>query len=142
MDITDEQGRKYNNTFSKTTRAYHLEAPMLPPGEYSWEARTKIGTETFTKNGKFVVTALMAERVVTTANHQLLYNLAAAHNGSVVYPGELQRLADLVKDREDIRPVIYNPQKMMDLIQIWWIFAILMGLLTLEWFIRKRNGAY
>lgn len=142
MDITDEQGRKYNNTFSKTTRAYHLDAPMLPPGEYTWEARTKIGTETFTKSGKFVVTALMAERVVTTANHQLLYNLAAAHNGSVVYPKELQRLADLVKGREDIRPVIYNPQKMMDLIQIWWIFAILMGLLTLEWFIRKRNGAY
>ncbi len=142
LDITDEQGRKYNNTFSKTTRAYHLDAPLLPPGEYTWEARTKIGTENYSKKGKFVVTPLLAEKVVTTANHRLLFNLSAAHNGNVVYPKELSKLADLIRSREDIRPVIYNPQKMMDLIQIWWIFAILMGLLTIEWFIRKRNGAY
>jgi hypothetical protein len=115
---------------------------MLAPGEYTWEARTKIGTENYSKKGKFVVTPLLAEKVVTTANHRLLFNLAAAHNGSVVYPKETSKLVDMIRSREDIRPVIYNPQKMMDLIQIWWIFAILMGLLTLEWFIRKRNGAY
>lgn len=142
LDITDEEGRRYNNTFSKTTRAYHLEAPLLSPGEYQWEARTKLGTENYQKKGKFIVTPLLAERVVTTANHRILNQLCMAHNGKLIYPKETGTLTDLIKAREDIRPVVYNPQKMVDLVQLPWIFALLMGLLTLEWFIRKRNGAY
>ncbi len=142
LDITDSEGRKYNNTFSKTTRAYHLDAPMLPPGEYDWEARTKAGTESYSKKGKFIVVPLLAERVITTADHQLLNNLSVAHNGKLVYPEAIGSLAGLIASRDDIRPVIYNPQKMMDLIQIWWIFGLIISLLTIEWFIRKRNGAY
>lgn len=142
LKVTDEKGTEYNYTFSKTGRAYHLNTGMKSPGEYSWEATTKVGNETYTKKGKFVVTQLMAERSVTTANHRVLFNLAQAHNGKLVYPDSIQSLADVIQAREDIKPVVYNPQKLIELVQMWWIFAVLLGLLTLEWFIRKRQGAY
>lgn len=142
LNITDENGTVYKYTFSKTTRAYHLNTGMKSPGEYSWEASAKVANETYTKKGRFVVTRLMAERSVTTANHRVLFNLAQAHNGQLVYPGKMQSLVDVIKAREDIKPVVYNPKKLLELVQMWWIFAILCGLLTLEWFIRKRQGAY
>lgn len=142
LKITDEKGTEYKYTFSKTGRAYHLNTGMKSPGEYAWEATTKAGNETYVKKGKFVVTQLMAERSVTTANHRVLYNLAQSHNGQLVYPNNVQSLADVLQAREDIKPVVYNPKKLIELVQMWWIFAALLGLLTLEWFIRKRQGAY
>ncbi len=142
LKITDDKGTEYRYTFSKSVRAYHLNTGMKASGEYSWEATTKVGNETYTKKGKFVVTQLMAERSVTTANHRVLFNLAEAHNGKLVYPDAIQSLASIIQAREDIKPVVYNPKKLIELVQMWWIFAILMGLLTLEWFIRKRQGAY
>ncbi|HTF03957.1 MAG TPA: hypothetical protein VK826_08025 [Bacteroidia bacterium] len=142
MEITDEAGTKYKHTFSKTSRAYHLDAGRFSPGEYAWEAKVKIGNDSYTKNGRFVVTRLMAERAVTTANHRVLFNLAQIHNGQVVYPATMKSLVEILTAREDIRPVIYNPQKLLELVEMWWIFAIICGLLTLEWFIRKRQGAY
>lgn len=142
LNITDEKGTVYKYTFSKTSRAYHLNSGLRSPGEYSWEASTKVGNETYTKKGRFVVTRLMAERSVTTANHRVLFNLAQAHDGQLVYPSTMNTLPTIIKAREDIKPVVYNPQKLLELVQLWWIFAILLGLLTLEWFIRKRQGAY
>ena len=35
-----------------------------------------------------------------------------------------------------------NEQLLRDLINERWIFFLLMGLLAIEWFLRKRNGAY
>lgn len=142
LKMTDGKGTEYNYTFSKTGRAYHLNTGMKSPGEYAWETTTKVGNETYTKKGRFVVTQLMAERSVTTANHRVLFNLAQTHNGKLVYRDQIQSLAQTIQAREDIKPVVYNPQKLLELVQMWWIFAVLLGLLTLEWFIRKRQGAY
>jgi hypothetical protein len=142
VDITDEKGTTYKRTFSKTSRSYQLDAGRFKPGEYSWKASVQVGNEKYVKEGKFVVTALMAERSVTTANHRALFNLAEAHNGQVVYPNTMRSLVDILNAREDIKPVIYNPKKLLELVQMWWVFAIILGLLTLEWFIRKRQGAY
>jgi hypothetical protein len=142
LKVTDEKGTEYNYTFSKTGRSYHLNTGAKSPGEYSWTATTKVGNETYTKSGKFVVTRLMAERSVTTANHRVLFNLAASHDGQLVYPANMQSLSEIVQAREDIKPVVYNPKKLIELVQMWWIFAIVLFLLTLEWFIRKRQGAY
>lgn len=142
LNMTDANGTTYKYTFSKTGRAYHLNAGLKSPGEYTWEATTKVGNETYSKKGKFVVTQLMAERSVTTANHRVLFNLSAMHNGQLVYPATMNTLPGIIKAREDIKPVVYNPKKLVDLIQMWWVFAIICGLLTLEWFIRKRQGAY
>jgi hypothetical protein len=142
LKVSDEKGTEYNYTFSKTGRSYHLNTGAKSPGEYSWIATAKVGTETYTKSGMFVVTQLMAERSVTTANHRVLFNLAESHDGKLVYPNAIQSLADIIQARDDIKPVVYNPKKLIELVQMWWIFAILLFLLTLEWFIRKRQGAY
>ncbi|HEU4717837.1 MAG TPA: hypothetical protein VFU15_08380 [Bacteroidia bacterium] len=142
IDIISEDGKRSPRTFTATANAYHLDAGQFPVGEYSYEATTKVGDKVYTQKGKFSVSPLFIEIANTTANHQVLFNLCHRHNGEMVAPSSIDKLVQILNSREDIKPVIYNPKKLVDLINLWWFFLVLMGFLTLEWFMRKRNGLY
>ncbi len=142
FEIQNREGRKFPFTFSKTSNAYRLTAGVFPPGEYKYRAYTEMGDKAMVQNGEFSVSPLLLEAVNTTADHQLLYKLARNHQGEMIYPGEIDKLAAKIMAREDIKPVIYNPRKLIDLVEMKWIFFILLLLLSAEWFMRKRNGGY
>jgi hypothetical protein len=142
LNIVSSDDRKFPFTFTKTAHAYRLDAGVFPVGEYKYEAKTKVGEKIYTATGEFSVTALQVESANTTADHQLLYSLAKKHGGEMVYPSELKKLADLINAREDVKPVSYTEKKLNDLVNLKWVFFLLLGLLTAEWFMRKRNGAY
>ncbi len=142
IDIIDENGKRFPSTFTPTGNGYRLDAKMFPVGEYKYEAKTKVGEKVYSKSGRFSVSPLLIEITNTTADHQALFNLSKRHNGELFMPVDLEKLAQALNAREDIKPVIYNTKKLVDIINLWWIFAMLILLLSLEWFIRKRNGAY
>lgn len=142
ITITGSDNKKYNYTFTRTSKAYRLNAGVFPVGDYKYEAKVSTGKKTYTENGVFSVTQLVVEASNTTADHQLLFSLAQKQEGAMYYPGALTALADDLLKREDIKPVIYNPKKLVDVIDLEWIFFLLLFLLTLEWFFRKRYGAY
>ena len=114
----------------------------MPVGEYRYEARVKVGEKIFTQRGKFSVSALQVELTNTIADHQLLYSLAKKHNGEMVYSNELEKLAEQLNSRTDIKSVSYSQNKLTDLVNLKWIFFLLLTLLSIEWFIRKRIGVY
>jgi hypothetical protein len=143
VTITDEDGKKFGpSTFTKTGKGYHIDKGAMHVGQYKYDASTKVGEKVYKQSGTFSVSPLVIEFANTTADHQVLYNLAKRHNGEMYMPAELDALHDALLKREDIKPVIYNSKKLLDLINLWWIFALIMLLLTAEWFFRKRNGAY
>lgn len=142
MVISNSANKKFNYTFSKTSNAYRLNAGMMPVGEYKYEAKVKVGTKVYAQKGEFSVTALQVELTNTVADHQLLYSLAKKHDGELVYPSQIESLAAKLMARDDIKTVSYSEKKLRDMINLKWIFFILMALLSLEWFMRKRNGAY
>jgi hypothetical protein len=88
------------------------------------------------------VSAIDLEALNTVADHHLLYQLAGESGGNLYYPADLERLAEDIIDREDIRPVTYTRKKYEDLLNKGWLLALITGLLTLEWFLRKRAGSY
>ena len=55
---------------------------------------------------------------------------------------ELDLLADHLNNMEEIRPVIYTQKSYEDLIGLWWVIGLILFLLSLEWFLRKRSGGY
>lgn len=142
INIINLENKKFPYAFSKTSNAYSLNAGMLPVGEYRYEAKVKVGEKLLTKKGQFTISAIMAEAINTTADHRLLYTLAKKHEGEMVFPNELNKLSEMIINREDIKPVIYTEKKLNDLINLKWLFFLLLFLLSLEWFLRKRNGAY
>lgn len=142
ITITNTDRKTFPFTFSKTSNAYRLNAGLFAVGEYRYEARVKVGEKALVQRGEFSVSPLMVEAANTVADHQLLYSLAKKHGGDMVYPDQLDKLEELLTNREDIRTVSYTEKKLSDLVNLKWVFFLLLGLLTIEWFLRKRNGAY
>ncbi|HET6226944.1 MAG TPA: hypothetical protein VFF27_11735 [Bacteroidia bacterium] len=140
--IIDASNKKFPYAFSKTVNAYRLNAGVLSVGEYTYEAKVKVGEKLLTQKGQFSVSALQIELTNTVADHQLLYSLAKNHGGELIYPQQLEQLAEKLQAREDVKSVSYSEKKLDDLLNLKWIFFVILGLISLEWFIRKRNGVY
>lgn len=140
--FTNSDNKKFNYSFSKTTNAYRLNAGMMPVGEYKYDAKVKVGEKVYPQHGEFSITALQVELTNTVADHQMLYSLSKKHDGELVYPADLASLSEKLNAREDIRSVSYSEKKLTDVINLKWIFFLILILLSFEWFIRKRNGAY
>lgn len=140
--ISNSDNKKFNYSFSKTSNAYRLNAGMMPVGEYKYDAKVKVGEKVYSQHGEFSISALQVELTNTVADHQLLYSLAKKHDGDLIYPGKLGVLADLLNKREDIKTVSYSEKKLREVINLKGIFFLILILLSFEWFMRKRNGAY
>lgn len=140
LQLKDAAGKTYNYTFSKYAAAYRLTIGNLPQGNYTYAAKTVLGNKEYTANGAFYVSALIAEYQQTTANHQLLYTMAQQSNGKMLMPANLLSIADEIEKSGQAKTISYEDRKYEELISLKWLFALLVVLLTAEWFFRKRNG--
>ena len=105
--FTNADNKKFNYSFSKTSNAYRLNAGMMPVGEYKYDAKVKVGEKLYSQHGEFSVTALQVELTNTVADHQLLYSLSKKYDGELIYPAQLEKLAEMLNSREDIKTVSY-----------------------------------
>ncbi|MFZ4411892.1 MAG: hypothetical protein ACOYOV_02320 [Bacteroidales bacterium] len=142
ISITNSSGKKFPYQFNKTSNAYQLNAGIFPQGNYKYQAIVKLKNKTLTKNGEFTVMPMDAEFSNTVANHQLLYNLAKKNGGEMCYPNQTEKLTHLLQNREDIKVVSYTQKRFNDFVNLYFIFFIIIALLSAEWFLRKRNGGY
>ncbi len=140
IELKNKDGGAYTFLFSRSTNAYVLDAGVLPSGEYTFAANTRLGKKTYTSSGQFVISQQQAEFQQTTANHQLLFDLAQQSAGKMVYPAGISTLPDLIKANEQVKTITYDDRRYEDLIDLKIVFFVIMALLTLEWFGRKRTG--
>lgn len=142
LSIRDEQGKEYAYTFNRTETAYRLNAGSFKAGNYSYTASVSHAGKVHEAKGRFMVAALTLESVNTTANHGLLHRLASQAGGEVFAPSEMARLAEVIAARGDVRNVIYEQTWFREAIHLRWLFAVILLLLAVEWFVRKRSGMY
>ncbi|GGI27447.1 hypothetical protein GCM10008119_27700 [Pedobacter mendelii] len=140
LQVKNEAGKLFNYTFSKTESAYQLDAGNMASGNYAYTANTTLGGKRFTASGSFYVNALIAEYQQTTANHQLLNAISKQSNGKLFMPQDLLKIADEILKNENIKTISYEDRKYDELINIKWLFGLILVLLSVEWFFRKRNG--
>ncbi|MBD3750219.1 MAG: hypothetical protein IE931_12065 [Sphingobacteriales bacterium] len=141
IDLQGKSGKKYSFLFSRLGNSYQLDAGFLPSDEYSFIAKTSLGKNNYTAAGDFLVEEIHAEAMQTTANHQFLYHLSKQSGGQMVMPNQINSLENLILRNEKFKTISYEENSYESLINLKWVFAILMLLLSLEWFLRKRNGA-
>nr|HPR58234.1 hypothetical protein [Bacteroidales bacterium] len=142
ITITNSTGDSYPFVFSKTNTSYHLNAGILPVDNYSYKATVRVGEKLLNYQGEFTVSPLNIESLNTIADHHLLFRLAARHDGQMLYPADMERFAEILKARDDIKTVVFTEQRFSELVNLFWVFVIILALLTIEWFIRKINGSY
>ena len=140
LQVKNEAGKIFNYVFSKTQNAYQLDAGTMPAGNYSYLATTAVGSQKYTATGRFYINALVAEYQQTTANHQLLNTVSKQSNGKLFMPADLLKIADDILKNENIKTISYEDRRYDELINMKWLFGLILILLSTEWFLRKRNG--
>ena len=113
-----------------------------PEGNYTFEATTTYNGNAHSSSGRFTVSPLQLEALQTTANHQVLYSLSAQNNGRLVLPQNIAEIPNYIAESGDAKPRLHDTYKTKAVINLKWIFFILLALLSLEWFLRKWNGGY
>ncbi|MBN1337857.1 MAG: hypothetical protein JXA03_00960 [Bacteroidales bacterium] len=142
MEVESAEGKRYDFTFSRSGGKYYLNAGSLSPGTYKYNARTGYNNKNFTAEGRFTVQRLSIETRKTVADHNLLFSFSGATGGRMYYPATMTQLADDIASGDNMKPVIYEQKRFNDLINFLWIMALILALLFLEWFLRKRAGSY
>jgi len=102
----------------------------------------EIGNETFTETGSFTVIPVNLENIETTANHQMLYQLARNSGGDFYLPGSLEQLIDQLKSSNKLKASTFFQETINELLNLRWLFFVLLLLLSVEWFLRKFWGIY
>jgi hypothetical protein len=140
IELKSDSGKNYSFLFTRTGQSYQLDAGALPSGDYSYAASAKLGNQNLTANGRLTVKPLNLETRQTAADHQLLRALAKQSGGQMLMPSQVNQLADLIRMNENIKTVVYEDKHYADLVDLKWIFVLIVALLSLEWFMRKREG--
>jgi len=140
LDLKDQKGKSYSYQFSRAGQSYLLDAGILAPGEYTYTATTQIGKEKLSANGQLSVKSIDLEARQSTANHQLLRNLSKQSGAQMLRPADIGKLAQLIRNNENIKTLVNEDKRYNDLIDIKWVFALILVLLSTEWFLRKREG--
>jgi hypothetical protein len=140
IELKSDSGKNYSFLFTRSGQSYQLDAGTLPVGEYSYIATTSLGTQPFTAKGQLTVKPLNLETRQSAADHHLLVDLAKQSGGQMLYPTQIRQLADLIRKNDNIKTIVYEDKHYSDLVDLKWIFAIILTLLSLEWFMRKREG--
>ncbi len=142
LTVTDDKGKNYNFTFDKVSNAYRLDAGLLGVGNYSYTAKTFSNGEELKYNGQFSVRPIQLELFETTADHSLLKLLSDKYGGDMMTPANLNSITTSIKEKGNVKPVLYESTKTRSVINLRWILFVLLGLLTLEWFFRRYFGSY
>jgi hypothetical protein len=140
IELKSRAGKNYSFLFSRNGQSYQLDAGALPVDEYSYSASTKLGSRSFTAAGQFTIKPLNLETRQSAADHRLLYDMAKQSGGQMLQPSQISQLADLIRKNENIKTVVYEDKRYSDLVDLKWIFVLVVGLLSAEWFVRKREG--
>lgn len=139
--LKNDIGNEFNYTLNATTNDnYTLNVGKLAAGIYKYVATCNMGNNKYSVNGEFLVSSVNLESVNTVANHKLLSALATKHNGIMVYPDNIEQLIEKIKQQSDLKPVSYTTINYDYIADKWWMLALIILLLSTEWFLRKWSG--
>ena len=124
-------------TFNRSGNGYLLRLGSLEEGTYQYTATTTFNGKAYTASGAFAVEATDLEELTLVADHALLYTLASTTGGAMLSADSLERLPQLLAQRDDIKSVIYSHTRYTDLMHLPWVLVALVLLLAAEWWLRK-----
>ena len=140
--VTEAGGAQYDYLMDRAGGAYQLRVGRLPAGDYRYRANTSYGGVAHVAEGAFSIQRIDLETAVTTADWDLLRRVSAARGGRTVRADALDALADELIAATTAKPVLYQRVRTRPLIDWPWLLAIVLALLSVEWFFRRRLGGY
>ena len=142
ITFKNSSNQELNYTFDKRGQDYSLNAGYLPVGDYSFSANVDIAGKQFNETGNFTITRVNLENTDLRANHQLLYQLAEISGGKFYNTVNTGELIDELNKSNQLKPTSYYQEMVNELLNLKWIFGLILLFLSMEWFLRKYWGIY
>jgi len=141
MDIVSASGKNYPFYFSPSGIGYRLNAGQLDAGKYSWIATVKLGEKIYTDRGSFNISDLNLESMNLSADFALMDAIAASSGGKVLKP-EAKEIAAALLNSDKLSSIAREEKTVKDLIDLKWLFFLMLSAFSLEWFLRRYCGGY
>lgn len=142
IKIQNSANEEFEFTFDARGDEYFLNAGYLPTGDYTFTASVDIAGKTYNETGRFTITPVNFENLDLRANHNLLYQLANESGGSFYAPNQSDQLISDLQNNNRLKATSYFQEMINELLNLKWLFFVVLLLLTVEWFLRKFWGIY
>jgi len=141
LELRDEQGRITNYSYTTSPGGSRYRIGGLKEGVYRFKASTRLNDKMEEVNGQFLIKSQNLEAQNLTADFSLLRKLSLETDGKFYHADQLSILAsDLEKTKT--ASLIHSDETFNQLINLKWVFFLLLILISAEWFIRKYLGSY
>ncbi|MEM8968316.1 MAG: vWA domain-containing protein [Bacteroidota bacterium] len=141
LQLTSEAGEQRDYSYATNENNTQYRIGNLPEGVYSYRASVDLNDEQLTSEGEFSVQRLEIETLNLTADHGLLRELAQASGGQFTTVESMRELNAVFQNQESPSK-IYTSEAFLPIINLKWLFFLLLLLVAVEWGIRKYMGSY
>ncbi len=123
--LVDSANQVSNYEMRPALAGYTLVLDPLKPGRYSYTAETNIGPNLFTKQGQFFVLDVNLEDMFSTADFQVLEQLAMQKEGRFFTKDQYDNLLSFAKELEPGEEFTRTESKWIDLLQLKYLLFLL-----------------
>lgn len=141
LTITDEAGKTATYSFVSGQGSTRFEISGLKKGVYRYLATAQVQGKAESSGGEFTIKDLQLESLNNTADHNLLRQLAQKTDGRFYTPNQITALKSALLDNPKPN-IIHSAENLSELINLKWIFFLLLALVAGEWVVRKYQGSY
>lgn len=139
LRISNDSGidQSFDYVYTKADRIF--DAGIFPPGVYNYKATTALNDGPLSESGQFYVKPMELEALQTTANFNVLKQLAENHDGKFY---SFNQWDDLLKEYKENspKPILRTFEQIKDIINLHWLLYLFIALASLEWAGRKFIG--
>ena len=93
-------------------------------------------------NGYFTIVGQQKELANLMADYNVMRQLSANTGGAFNTLSNADKVVEQILANENLKSLITEENKLVELIKFKWVFWLLLTLLSAEWFIRKWLGGY
>jgi hypothetical protein len=141
IELSDEMAKKYRYKYVTSPGNARYEIGGLKEGVYRYRSSTEVNGKKEEVRGQFLITAQQAELQNLTADFDLLRKLSAATGGQFYKASQMESLQTELSKKE-ATGTLHTEEKYDSLLNLKWVFFLLLALASMEWFLRKYFGGY
>jgi hypothetical protein len=141
LELTDDNGKRYQYSYTTSIGNARYQIGSLAEGVYKYKAITELNGKPSEVNGQFLVVAQQTELQNLTADFSLLRKISFATGGHFYKVDELNKLNQDLSVKE-ATATIHSEERYDALLNLKWVFFLLLALASVEWFLRKFFGGY
>jgi hypothetical protein len=141
IEVTDENGRKREYNYMTNPGNVRYQIGGLKEGVYRYRSSTEVGGSREEVRGEFAVVQKQAEHQNLTADFDLLRKLSVNTGGKFYRSGDFAVLRNDLSEIE-AKSIIHSEESYSALVNLKWVFWLLLFMASVEWFTRKYFGGY